>query len=63
MNKSPEKSPGPPPIGKHPGPRFNGPAEKAKNQKATLKRIWLYLKNQKIGIISSIFFVVFLLDH
>ncbi|WP_400195276.1 ABC transporter ATP-binding protein [Lysinibacillus telephonicus] len=60
MNKSPEKSPGPPPIGKHPGPRFNGPAEKAKNQKATLKRIWLYLKNQKIGIISSIFFVVFL---
>lgn len=59
MNKSPEKSPGPPPIGKHPGPRFNGPAEKAKNQKATLKRIWLYLKNQKIGIISSIFFVVF----
>lgn len=58
MNK-PGRPSGPPPIGKHPGPRFNGPAEKAKNQKATLKRIWLYLKKQRLGIISSIFFVIF----
>lgn len=58
MNK-PGRLSGPPPIGKHPGPRFNGPAEKAKNQKATLKRIWLYLKKQRLGIISSIFFVIF----
>lgn len=58
MNKPQGRPAGPPPIGRHPGPRFNGPAEKAKNQKATLKRIWSYLKNQRIGIISSILFVV-----
>lgn len=58
MNKPQGRPAGPPPIGRHPGPRFNGPAEKAKNQKATLNRIWSYLKNQRIGIISSILFVV-----
>ncbi|MFC7687731.1 ABC transporter ATP-binding protein [Ureibacillus sp. GCM10028918] len=58
MNKPQGRPAGPPPIGRHPGPRFNGPAEKAKDQRATLKRIWSYLKNQRIGIISSIFFVV-----
>ncbi|KGR75263.1 ABC transporter ATP-binding protein [Ureibacillus sinduriensis] len=58
MNKTQGRPSGPPPIGRHPGPRFNGPAEKAKNQKATLKRIWSYLKNQRIGIISSILFVI-----
>jgi len=58
MHKPQGRPAGPPPIGRHPGPRFNGPAEKAKNQKATLKRIWSYLKNQRIGLISSIFFVV-----
>ena len=58
MHKPQGRPVGPPPIGRHPGPRFNGPAEKAKNQKATLKRIWSYLKNQRIGLISSIFFVV-----
>lgn len=58
MNKPTGRQAGPPPLGRHPGPRFNGPAEKAKNQKATLLRIWSYLKNQRIGIISSIFFVI-----
>lgn len=58
MNKPPGRPSGPPPIGRHPGPRFNGPAEKAKNQRATLKRIWSYLKKQRIGIISSIFLVI-----
>ena len=58
MNKPHGRSAGPPPIGRHPGPRFDGPAEKAKNQKATMKRIWMYLKKQRMGLISSIFFVV-----
>ncbi|HWL13102.1 MAG TPA: ABC transporter ATP-binding protein [Ureibacillus sp.] len=58
MNKPPGRPAGPPPIGRHPGPRFNGPAEKAKNQKGTLKRIWSYLKNQRVGIISAIVFVI-----
>ncbi|BDH63618.1 multidrug ABC transporter ATP-binding protein [Lysinibacillus sp. PLM2] len=44
---------------KHPGGRFNGPAEKAKNQKATIRRIWTYLKNERIGLISAIVFVIF----
>lgn len=43
---------------KHPGGRFNGPAEKAKNQKATIRRIWTYLKNERIGLISAIVFVI-----
>lgn len=58
MHKPPGRPSGPPPIGRHPGPRFNGPAEKAKDQKATLKRIWAYLKNQRIGIVSSVIFVI-----
>ncbi|MDM5335495.1 ABC transporter ATP-binding protein [Ureibacillus composti] len=58
MNKPTGRQAGPPPLGRHPGPRFNGPAEKAKNQKATLLRIWSYLKNQRIGIVSSVFFVI-----
>ncbi len=58
MNKPQGRPSGPPPLGKHPGPRFTGPAEKAKNQKATLKRIWSYLNKQRIGIISSVFFVI-----
>ncbi|WP_155590866.1 ABC transporter ATP-binding protein [Lysinibacillus cavernae] len=40
------------------GPRIGGPAEKAKDQKATLTRVWHYLKQQKIGLFLSIFFVV-----
>jgi len=31
------------------GPRMGAPAEKAKNQKATLTRVWHYVKQQKIG--------------
>ncbi len=40
------------------GPRMGGPAEKAKNQKATLTRVWRYVKQQKIGLYISIFFVI-----
>lgn len=59
MNKPATRPAGPRPIGKHPGPRFNGPAEKAKNQKATLYRIWSYVKNQRAGLIASVIFVIF----
>lgn len=59
MNKSSERQAGPPPIGRHPGPRFNGPAEKPKDQKGTIRRIWSYLKNQRIGMISAVIFVIF----
>lgn len=40
------------------GPRMGGPAEKAKNQKATLSRVWSYVKQQKLGLFLSIFFVI-----
>ncbi len=40
------------------GPRMAGPAEKAKNQKTTLARIWYYVKQQKIGLYFSVFFVI-----
>ncbi|WP_341302694.1 ABC transporter ATP-binding protein [Lysinibacillus sp. FSL H8-0500] len=40
------------------GSRMAGPAEKAKNQKTTLARIWYYVKQQKIGLYFSIFFVI-----
>lgn len=40
------------------GPRMGGPAEKAKNQKATLSRVWHYVKQQKLGLFLSIFFVI-----
>ncbi|RKJ57063.1 ABC transporter ATP-binding protein, partial [Butyricicoccus sp. 1XD8-22] len=43
---------------KHPGGRLNGPAERAKNQKVTIRRIWTYLKNERIGLISAIVFVI-----
>ncbi|QBK25007.1 ABC transporter ATP-binding protein [Ureibacillus thermophilus] len=44
--------------GRGPGRGPGAPAAKIKNQKATIKRIWSYLKKQKISIISVIFFVV-----
>lgn len=44
--------------GRGPGRGPGAPAAKAKNQKATIKRIWSYLKKQRISIISVIFFVV-----
>ncbi|EAZ84367.1 MULTISPECIES: ABC transporter ATP-binding protein [Lysinibacillus] len=40
------------------GPRMGGPAEKAKNQKATLTRVWHYVKQQKIGLYFSIILVI-----
>lgn len=40
------------------GPRMGGPAEKAKNQRETLSRVWHYVKQQKIGLFFSIFFVI-----
>ncbi|QPA56173.1 ABC transporter ATP-binding protein [Lysinibacillus sphaericus] len=40
------------------GPRIGGPAERAKNQKATLTRVWHYVKQQKIGLYFSIFLVI-----
>lgn len=40
------------------GHGFRGPAVKAKNQKATLYRIWTYLRKQSIGMIFSTIFVV-----
>ncbi|WCH49588.1 ABC transporter ATP-binding protein [Lysinibacillus sp. OF-1] len=40
------------------GPRIGGPSEKAKNQRATLFRIWHYVKQQKVGMFLAIFFVV-----
>lgn len=44
--------------GRGPGRGPGAPAARAKNQKATLKRIWSYLKKQRISIISVIFLVV-----
>lgn len=43
---------------RHPGGRFNGPAEKAKDQKGTIQRIWTYLKNERLGLISAIVYVI-----
>ena len=40
------------------GPRVVGPAEKAVNQKATILRVWQYLKQQKVGLYLSIIFVI-----
>lgn len=40
------------------GPHIGGPAEKATNQKTTIIRIWRYMKQQKIGLFFSIFFVI-----
>ncbi|MFJ5765547.1 ABC transporter ATP-binding protein [Lysinibacillus sp. NPDC093210] len=40
------------------GPRMGGPAEKAKNQKNTILRVWQYVRQQKVGLFFSIFFVI-----
>lgn len=40
------------------GPRMGGPAEKAKNQKTTILRVWHYVRQQKIGLFLAIFFVI-----
>ncbi len=39
------------------GPRMGGPAEKAKNQRATLTKVWHYVKQQRIGLYFSILLV------
>ena len=41
------------------GPRgFSGPAEKAKDRKGTLKRVWRYMEKQTAPLIASIIFVI-----
>jgi ATP-binding cassette subfamily B protein len=41
------------------GPRgFSGPVVKAKDRKGTIKRIWVYMEQQKTALISSIIFVI-----
>lgn len=54
MNKPPA---GPLPM-RHPGGRFNGPVVKPKNQQQTLKRIWTYLRQQRLGMIFAVAFVI-----
>lgn len=39
--------------------RFNGPVVKPKTQKETIKRIWGYLKTQKVSIYIVVMFVIF----
>lgn len=49
----------PKPPMRHPGGHFNGaPVEKAKNQRGTLRRIWYYLRQQKLGVTMAIILVV-----
>lgn len=49
----------PKPPMRHPGGKFTGaPTEKAKDQRGTLRRIWSYLKQQKLGITLAVIFVV-----
>lgn len=40
------------------GPRIGGPTEKAQNQKTTLLCLWHYIKQQKVGLYFSVFFVI-----
>ncbi|MGE7918982.1 ABC transporter ATP-binding protein [Viridibacillus sp. NPDC093762] len=40
------------------GPHFRGPVVKPKNQKQTLKRIWDYVKQQRMQLIGAIFLVI-----
>lgn len=56
MNKP--STEGPPLPMRHPGGRFTGPVVKPKNQKETLLRIWRYMRQQKLGMIAALFFVV-----
>lgn len=48
----------PPSPMRHGGMRIGGPIEKPVNQKATLLRIWNYLKKQRLGMIMAILFVI-----
>lgn len=49
---------GPPLPMRHPGGRFTGPVVKPKNQKETLLRIWHYMRQQKLGMVSALLFVI-----
>ena len=40
------------------GHGFRGPVVKSKNQKETVKRIWQYVKKQRLGLSLAIFFVI-----
>jgi len=40
------------------GPHFRGPVVKPKHQKQTLKRIWDYVKQQRLQLIGAIFLVI-----
>lgn len=49
----------PPPPMRHPGGRFQGgPIEKPRNQRETLKRIWGYLRKNRLGVTLTIVFVI-----
>lgn len=43
---------------RHPGGRMSGPVVKPKNQKETLLRIWGYMRQQRLGVISAVLFVI-----
>lgn len=43
---------------RHPGGRLTGPVVKPKNQKETLLRIWSYMRQQRLGVVSAIIFVI-----
>lgn len=50
---------GEPPLPmRHPGGRFTGPVVKPKNQKETLLRIWHYMRQQKVGMVAALAFVI-----
>lgn len=46
--------------GGHPGGRgkFKGPVVKAKDRKGTLKRIWMYMKKEKLSLLFAIVLVI-----
>ncbi|MER2109100.1 MAG: ABC transporter ATP-binding protein [Solibacillus sp.] len=43
---------------RHPGGRISGPVVKPKNQKETLLRIWGYMRQQRLGVVSAVVFVI-----
>lgn len=53
-----KEQPNQPRNGLERGPHFRGPVVKPKNQKQTLKRIWDYVKQQRLQLIGAIFLVI-----
>ncbi|MFF3102031.1 ABC transporter ATP-binding protein [Viridibacillus arvi] len=53
-----KEQPNQPRNGLERGPQFRGPVVKPKNQKQTLKRIWDYVKQQRLQLIGAIFLVI-----